>query len=260
MPRYLNINSSSNDSTSQYGFIIKEGSMFLRKAMWSAAGAGALVALSLAPAFAQGINIAQFDQIGSNVPGDQKWTMNGGVLTYDSSQLVNFDVETGPSNGARFVASLVFTATQTGPADVVALNGYNWADADFTYSMSFTQVGTGKNLLTVFGTGDLAGKLGPVAGHTANFTADNNIVGQSVTYTSALDYGPVTNGLGNNFNIAYSSVNPYLAVNGLGVYANFKAAGAGTFDASPVPEVSSMIAFGGLALSGGLLGFRRRRK
>ena len=126
-------------------------------------------------------------------------------------------------------------------------------------TLGLTEVGTGKNLLTVLFTGDIVGRLNsPTASLSGTDTT-----GQVVTYTS--DFGTVAQP-GNSYNLGLGTISPALAL-GPGSFlesfnSNINGQFTGNFTPNPptVPEPASLAMLGiGLTAVGVLWRAQRNR-
>jgi len=218
----------------------------LRSASLSLAVLGALAVGAIAPAVAQS-DFASFSQLNTG-----NWfLLNVGPGTLTATTDVNFtDTLAGQTVTP---AHMTFTATEVAGTAM----GAGMLDQNFTSVTIHFWSAFNANLLTVTGTGDVSGKIN---GKTGAFTGDSSL-GQTVTYTSAIpDIAAFLAGTsGGNYSIGLAlGGGTKLNSNGQ-LLAHFGASGAGTFQASPVPEMSTLVGFGGLFVGGGLLGLRRRR-
>jgi hypothetical protein len=178
---------------------------------------------------------------------------------------------------APISAQLVITATAgptpaSGVANPAGLpNGTNFIQPFSNVQMSFTAIGgphPGSNLLTLVSgsTGELQGK---VNGGRASFGGDTG-TGNSVTFTS--DFLFFNNTLDRLYDLEFTGINPtlHLATHTSGNHRTtgfpntFVAAGNGTFDSTPAPNIGTpepspalALLFGGAGL---VLLFVRNRK
>lgn len=219
--------------------------MNIRRALtFAAATAG--MALSVVAAQAQNSYVATFGSSTSNA--SFLFGTSGG--NFSATGIGNLYV-----NGTNIGAGLLtLTATYQGAgAQVFNLGGGNFfTDASLgAVSMSFSSGGhTVLSGASLPGSTLLAALVGPTNTGSISFG------GSQHAHDSVL--GGVTGASLSDDLHGFSA--PTAAG---GVYTNtFSASGffQVTGTTAPVPELSSMIAFGGLALGGGLLGFRRRRK
>jgi hypothetical protein len=122
-----------------------------------------------------------------------------------------------------------------------------------TTTFTFTD-GNGNTLLTV--TSSSSTVYGLQGGSTASL-ADTSGNGDTITYSS--NYMTFGNGK-DNYSTALSGLTNPLNLGGSGLLNNFHASGAGTFSASPVPEVGTLVSFALLTLCGGLVLIRQRKR
>jgi hypothetical protein len=182
---------------------------------------------------------------------------NANVFAYlDNGKASSGDAELGTDVGGVFGAPVAanFTFLLSGlPADLQGVqdatisltastvtpvvDGTDGHEQDFTGLGQYTDVlsitrdtpaaegnGSRTNLLTMTFTGELEGRI---AGTTPTLSG-NTSLGDTVTYTS--DFVSFASSAEQDFNLAFSSWNPDLALSSDGYFKNATAAGTGTFD------------------------------
>jgi len=223
----------------------------------------AVAILAAAPVVsAAPVQFAQFQQT-SGTPF--VWTNGSPVSTFTLSPpsvqvTFNFLAASGLSTGDR-LATMTFSAQTTATGSnfggflVQPING----PANI---ISFTEVGTGKNLLTMIFTGTITGQAGFSNGSLAGATNDGGVTGNKVIYTS--DYlafgGPGGNEA--SYLIGLPQINPALGLNANGFLNSFTTSAFGGFSTGIafVPEPASVVMMGtGAALPLWLLISRRRK-
>jgi hypothetical protein len=243
--------------------------MNLRNIVTLATAAAALAVI--VPASAQTVRFAQFELTD---PTALPFVYSGGgvgasITTVPSAidtDLV-FRAGAGALNGVQLNATMTFSVTNgvasfnNGGSDI---QDFDLADITFTSTAADVADGiaVGTNLLTMHAVSpDGAISMTGVEGTSVpslGASSSNPTFLTLVTFSSAVD--SLANGTrsGNAFNVAFQNATPGFSVPTTDAALPFVANDAGNFSA-PVPELGSVVAFGGMLLGGGLLGFRRRR-
>ncbi|MFO0910985.1 MAG: PEP-CTERM sorting domain-containing protein [Isosphaeraceae bacterium] len=228
-------------------------------------GRGRGLGLALAAAFlmnattyAATVDFATFNQTASGSPFS--FTNNGGVsgtINYNTAVQVNFNftAATGLGTGDRLAN---VTITNTGGVSTftpaASAGGFLVQPLNNLPTIKFTEVSTGKNLLTMTFTGDILGRVGAAVGSIQG----DDTTGQVVQYTS--DY--IAFGApGNSYVLSLGAISPGLSLGAGGFLNSFTANIGGQFRGSipTIPEPTSIIMLGtGVALP--LWALRRHRK
>ena len=179
-------------------------------------------------------NFAVFTDLSGTRPFS--FTNNGGVSATISTGSIpvtfDFTTPTGLSTAPR-AATLTLTGSSTLPA---SNPGGNVDQPITSATLSITENGTGKNLLSMTFTGILAGiASGPNAQLSG---ADTN--SQTVTFTS--DYLTFTPP-GNSYALSLAAVTPALSIGPGGFLGSFQADITGQFTGNAVPEPVSLSLF-----------------
>jgi len=212
-----------------------------------------VAALAVAtPASAASVEFADFNAPNANQPFH--FTNNGASGTISASATVsfNFTAASGMSTVDR-PATLTISGTTFTPA--VPLPG-SFVDQRISgpATLSLTEIGTGKNLLTLAFTGDLVGRLGSPSASLSG--ADTS--GDTVTYTS--DFLTFMQP-GNSYNLGLANITPILSIgpgNFLNTFiANVNGQFTGMVQAVPAPTSVAMLGTGLVAAA--VLATQRKR-
>lgn len=220
----------------------------------------ATIAIS-SQAFAQGATqFASFQQI---TPSDRPFTItengNASTLSSDPTELYSFNL-----NGSLFTVNLAIASSGSQAADLDADTpnpGQTQITQDFTnVTYTFTQVGTGANVLTVVsGTNPLRTIDGSDAGTISSSTSGGN----TVSFTSAfLSFAGSTE---RSIAFSFTAATPNFTVGGNSFLNSTNFSGGGNFSTNVAPTAvvpePSALAFA-LVSSAGLVGLvlRARRR
>ena len=229
------------------------------------AAAAALAILSAAPAAADGLTFAQYDQINGN---DQQWSVSvsGTTVTIAASGTVDFLFSGVPGAPiGELPANFVMSATSS-TAGTTNGNAYSEAGFSGTWSFTDTALPTGQqNLLSgTFQVVDTGAQFNESIGGTGGgFGASDTAIdlNQLVMTSSYINFTGQTL---QTSTFTLSSLNPSFTAGGtpdLPTGGHYRAAGDGTFSSqpgfAPEPATSYSMALGGLLLCIG--GYRRRK-
>jgi len=212
------------------------------------------------------VQFASFNQMAGDTAKPFTYANNGnsGVtaaagFSNAPNTLVAFSFNGGNVPGAPtgvFTAAVVIGGTTTSP--VLNIGGPGGTDLEtVSFSISFIDTVSGKNLLTATLNGRLSGDDG-------GFSASLN--SSTVTYTS--DYLDFTGTSTRILTFQFNPTNSALGINGNGLFNSFSGTGSGQFSSDPppvitttgtVPEPASVVLMG-LGLVGVLGVARSRRK
>jgi len=232
--------------------------MFRTSRRWlGAALAFAAVALAT-PAFAAPVDFATFNQPNVGL-SPFSFTNNGGVsgtIAYNPAVQVNFNFTsaTGLSTVDR-AASVTISPGPSTFTPAVSIGGFLDQPLNNLPQLKFTEIGTGKNLLTMTFTGDIVGRPGASVG---SITGDD-MTGQVVIFTS--DY-LTFNTPGNSYVLSLQSISPTLSLGAGGFLSSFTANIGGQFRANivAVPQPTSVAMFGTGLVATAIVARRQRRR
>ena len=211
----------------------------------------AAIAMAAGSVSAQSVTFGQFSAVGKG--RNVQVVSNKNSLTFKNvggamGVKVTFDDFTMSYN-----ATLVLNAMATGPALVTGPNsaGQTTFSESLDGSFSFTEVGTGVNLLSAtFTNAQLTG----VKGSNSLTFNGNASSGGTVSYSSDL---PFTFGDPNDFSWGITGTSKRIALNSAGYIAPLQGLTNGNFSTSPVPEAAT---WGMLIVGFGLVGVSARRR
>jgi len=227
----------------------------------------ALAALAIAaqsPAQAAPAPFAQFTQAQNGTPFQFSNNTTNGTLGITSvTTPVNFNFVSGPDTSSH-AATLSLTAVTNAPATSTPIAGSNFLDQAVNGAgnpnsdvLTITDNATGKILLSMVFTGDIAGFQNDSTGQLSGNTARGN----TVTFSS--DFGTFAAGA-NSYALGLTSINPVLSIGPGGFLNSFVSSLSGSFRSSfqpagAVPEPASVAMFGTGLFATAVLASQRKR-